>query len=70
VLDQNRTIESRIDYDTKLKGNQGGVRIRNLKEVLDETLQERVPVNQYSDMVEEGKKKFVIRRWYSQAESK
>ena len=70
VIDRDRTIESRLDYDTKLKGNQGGVRIRTLKEVLEETLQERVPVNQYSDVVEEGKKKFVIRRWYTQAENK
>lgn len=64
VLDRDRTIESRLDYDTRLEGNQGGVRIRPLKEVLEETLQERVPVNQYSDAVEEGKKKFVVRRWY------
>ena len=70
VIDRDRTIESRLDYDTILKGNQGGVRIRTLKEVLDETLKERVPVNQYSDVVEEGKKKFVVRRWYKKADNR
>jgi hypothetical protein len=69
VIDKNRTIESRLDYDTRLKGNQGGVRIRTLNEVLEETLNERVPVNQYLDVVEEGKKKFVVRRWYNQADN-
>ena len=65
VLDKERTIESRLDYDMKRKGNQGGVRIRPLKEVLDETLKERVPVNNYEDKVGKGRKKFVVRRWYS-----
>ncbi|MDX1778742.1 MAG: peptidoglycan endopeptidase [Thermodesulfobacteriota bacterium] len=69
VIDRDRTIESRLDYDTGLKGNQGGVRIRTLKEVLDETLKERIPVNQYADMVAKEKKKFVVRRWYKQAEN-
>jgi hypothetical protein len=69
VIDRGRAIESRLDYDTKLIGNQGGVRIRSLKEVLDETLGERVPVNQYSDPVEEGAKKFVVRRWYTKGDS-
>ena len=66
VIDKDRAIESRLDYDTKREGNQGGVRIRTLKEVLDETLQERVPVNEYTDVVEGAKKKFVVRRWYKQ----
>jgi len=66
VIDKHRAIESRLDYEPKREGNQGGVRIRPLKEVLDETLQERVPVNQYTDEVEGGKKKFVVRRWYKQ----
>jgi hypothetical protein len=66
VLDKDRAIESRLDYDTKRAGNQGGVRIRSLKEVLDETLEARVPVNEYTDVVEGVKKKFVVRRWYKQ----
>ncbi|MBW1840042.1 MAG: peptidoglycan endopeptidase [Deltaproteobacteria bacterium] len=65
VLDKKRTIESRLDYDKEQDGNQGGVRTRTLKEVLDETLKERVPVNNYEDEVGEGKEKFVVRRWYS-----
>ena len=70
VIDRDRTIESRPDYYTRLNGNQGGVRIRKLREVLDETLTERVPVNQYSDVVEEGKKKFVVRRWYKKGDKR
>lgn len=70
VLDKDRAIESRLDYDTKREGNQGGVRIRTLKEVLDETLQERVPVNEYTDAVEGAKKKFVVRRWYKEKNNK
>ncbi|MBW1853760.1 MAG: peptidoglycan endopeptidase, partial [Deltaproteobacteria bacterium] len=65
VLDKERTIESRLDYDKEHEGNQGGVRIRTLKEVVDETRKERVPVDNYEDEVEKGKKKFVVRRWYS-----
>ena len=64
VIDKDRAIESRLDYDTNREGNQGGVRIRKLQEVLDETLEERAPVNEYTDVVEGGKKKFVVRRWY------
>ena len=64
ILDKNRVIESRLDYDKEEEGNQGGVRIRKLKEVLSETLKARKPVDNYEDEVEEGKKKFVIRRWY------
>lgn len=64
VLDKERTIESRLDYDKEQEGNQGGVKIRPLKEVLDETLKERVPVNNYEDAVGKGRKKFVVRRWY------
>ncbi len=65
VLDKDRAIESRLDYDTTREGNQGGVRIRTLKDVVDETLGTRVPVNEYTDVVEGGKKKFVVRRWYT-----
>lgn len=70
VLDKVRVIESRLDYDKEQEGNQGGVRIRKLKEVLSETLKERIPVNNYEDKVEEGKQKFVVRRWYSSMQNK
>ena len=63
VLDKERAIESRLDYDKEQEGNQGGVRIRKLKKVLSETIKDRIPVNNYED--EEGKKKFVVRRWYN-----
>ena len=64
VLDRDRAIESRLDYDTQQGGNQCGVKIRTLKYVLDETMNERVPVNTYTDAVD-GNKKFVVRRWYN-----
>ena len=64
VLDKVRTIESRLDYDTQQEGNQGGVRIRKLKEVIDETLQEKISVENYSEETSTGKQKFVVRRWY------
>lgn len=64
VLDKDQAIESRLDYDKQQAGNQGGVKIRNLKDVLDETMKERVPVNTYTDTVG-GNKKFVVRRWYN-----
>jgi hypothetical protein len=65
VLDRDRAIESRLDYDQQLEGNQGGVKIRNLREVLDETLRERVPVDDYAKDRAGGQKKFVVRRWYT-----
>jgi hypothetical protein len=64
ILSKEYVIESRIDYDKYKKGPQGGVRIRRLKEVLVEIMERRVPVDSYKDKVEDGKKKFVIRRWY------
>jgi len=70
ILDKNRVIESRLDYDKEKEGNQGGVRIRKLKKVLTETLKARIPVDNYEDEVEEGKKKFVIRRWHSIMQNK
>jgi hypothetical protein len=65
VLDKDRAIESRLDYDKHQEGNQGGVKIRTLQYVLDETMEERVPVNHYTDDVSGGGK-FVVRRWYNQ----
>jgi len=70
VLDKERVIESRLDYDMEREGNQGGVKIHKLKEVLSEILKERIPVNNYEDEVEEGEQKFVIRRWYSSMQNK
>ena len=63
VLDNNKTIESRHDYDLNTPEFEGGVRIRDLDYVLEETLSRRVAVDDYDDEVPADKKKFVIRRW-------
>lgn len=63
ILDKDRAIESRLDYDKKTPGCQGGVRIRPLKEFLGETLKNKMPIDEYNK-VKGGKNKFVIRRWY------
>jgi len=68
ILNKEQVIESCLHCDKYKKGLQGGVRIRQLKEVLAEIMERRVPVDSYEDKVEEGKKKFVIRRWYKQIE--
>jgi len=57
-------IESRIDYDKHKEGFQGGVRILPLKEVLIEIMETRIPADSHDQKLEEGKEKFVIRRWY------
>lgn len=68
ILDRDRAIESRLDYDENQAGNQGGVRIRKLEAVLDELLRERMPVNSYDDKRASEEKRFVIRRWYTSAQ--
>lgn len=68
ILNKEHVIESRLDYDEDKKGPKGGVRIRRLKEVLVEIMERGVPVDSYKDKVEDGNKKFVIRRWYKQIE--
>ncbi len=70
ILDKERVIESRLDYDKQQEGNQGGVRIRKLNEVLTEILKEKIPVDNYEDGAKEDRQKFVIRRWYSIMHSK
>jgi hypothetical protein len=64
VLDRDRVIESRLDYDKTRAGNQGGVRIRTIGGVLTEILNERIPVNSYNVKEIPEQKQFVIRRWY------
>lgn len=64
VLDQTRTIESRQNYDPQKETNHGGVRIRNLPQVINEVLNERVPVDHYEDNLAGEKLKFVVRRWF------
>lgn len=64
ILDKERTIESRLDYDKNTPGNQGGVRVRKLKDVLSDIMSEKLPVNDYWQDIDAGEKRFVIRRWY------
>jgi hypothetical protein len=64
VLDRNRVIESRLDYDEAQPGNQGGVRIRQIGAVLSDVMKNRVPVNSYNTEITTVLKQFVIRRWY------
>ena len=64
VLDRDRVIESRLDYDKTRAGNQGGVRIRTVGEVLTEILKDRIPVTSYTVKEIPEQKQFVIRRWY------
>lgn len=64
ILNKDEVIQSRADYGTGTLGFQNGVKISSLKEVLNELIASRVAVNSINDTVPEGKKKFVIRRWY------
>ncbi len=66
VLDGQNVIESRMDHEPDVPGQQGGVRVRRLEERLNEILAERSPVNDYGQCGE-NKRCFVIRRWYDQA---
>jgi len=58
VLDRRRVIESRLDS----KGGDGVV-VHPLREALMELLLMRAPLNDYREATE-GKKGFVVRRWY------
>ncbi|MFH1877603.1 MAG: peptidoglycan endopeptidase [Candidatus Omnitrophota bacterium] len=64
ALDKARVIESRVDYDKAVPGEQGGVKIRPLRLVLDELMKERAAVDDYNAEAPQGRKRFVIRRWY------
>lgn len=65
VLDGQNVIESRMDHEPDVPGLQGGVRVRQLEERLNEILAERSPVNDYGQCGENNRC-FVIRRWYDQ----
>jgi cell wall-associated NlpC family hydrolase len=60
ILDRQRAIESRLDCG----GKNGGVKIRPLRELLNEIMQNRIPLGSYKDAAAKGRKGFVIRRWY------
>jgi cell wall-associated NlpC family hydrolase len=63
VIDNKRVIQSRLDYDPEIPGNQDGVRIEPAEKVLSGIMSERVPVDSYDEGTAGGKKKFVVRRW-------
>lgn len=64
VLDRDRAIESREDYDPETPGCQGGVRVRPLQDVLEEVMQTRTPADADDAGEDAGAKRFVVRRWY------
>lgn len=63
ILDKERAIESRLDYDKKKAACNGKVRLRPLKDVLGEVMSTRTPADKYT-----GKNKFIIRRWYPESQ--
>jgi len=63
VLDEGHVIESRMDHEPEVPGQQGGVRVRMLGERLKEILEERRPVNEISACADH-EECFVIRRWH------
>jgi hypothetical protein len=62
VFDRERIIESRLDCG----GKKGGVAFRGLRETLRELLHGRSPLDTWVDTDENGRKGFVVRRWYPQ----
>ena len=60
ILNKDFVIESRW-----FANDAGGTKIRPLKEVLAETMNNRTASNEYSDPMINGKKNFVIRHWFT-----
>lgn len=60
VIDRERTIESRLDCG----GTAGGVVVRPIRQTLAGIMKGRVAVNHHDNAALQGKKTFVIRRWY------
>ena len=61
VLDKDRLIESRRGAN-----DTGGTKVRSLKDVLTQTMKEKTAANDYyGDPRVDGKKNFVIRRWFT-----
>lgn len=61
ILDQERTIESRLDCG----GSKGGVVVRPIGETLAGVMKGRMAANDLGDAGKRGKKGFVIRRWHA-----
>ncbi len=67
VIDQKHILESTVNFTGSWNYSEpNGVRIRPIEDALQEIseVKNRVWVNNYEDSVPDGKKKFVIRRWY------
>ena len=64
ILDRKRIIESRPYYDYPDKKMPDGVRIRPLREALEETMHTKTAVDDYRQPQRGMRKHFVIRRWY------
>lgn len=62
VLDDDHAIESLARSTNKFPDMSNGVRIRDLYQVIRETMDSRTPVNIYDHNTSD--KQFVIRRWY------
>lgn len=65
ILDQERLIESRLDC----QGTTGGVKIRDLREALQQLLAVRMPLNEYETHDPATPPGFVIRRWHPSVRS-
>ena len=63
ILDQERVIESRPDC----QGTVDGVRLLPLRDVLQDIMAKRLAVDEHCATMEQSRKSFVIRRWYSTA---
>jgi len=63
AIDRDRVIESRLECD----GPGGGVVISGLKERLREILKTRTPLDSWQEGAVNGRKGFVVRRWYPPA---
>jgi hypothetical protein len=60
AIDRERVIESRLECD----GTGGGVVISGLRDRLQDLLKARAPLDSWQDGTVNGRKGFVIRRWF------
>ncbi len=67
VLDNGEVVESRLKCG--VSGN-GGVVIRPLLQALNQLMKQRNAVNDYPTAPEEGKRAFIVRRWYPETPHK
>ncbi len=62
ALDRERLIESRLDCT----GKHDGVRVRPLRQALDELMRSRIPLDDAAGAAARDGRGFVVRRWYGQ----